>query len=384
MLYNSAIQKWTEFLWSPPLCECPWGRYWKNLQKCRNLQRFLECCFSPAVSVLARCPWWLGGGGAGRDHPILFGTEPRRGLAPLSCPSPSVWPNAFSFVSIWSLHMVEGNPFPSVSWLLPFTSLSPAALWQLRALLLHWCPPVKAFPQRLHQLKRVYLSPALSKGCDHPAASARPSGRTAMAPPAGPRGRAVLTGTRANPTKRCGGVEFSFSFRAQRAFWARRGVAMVGLGQGGGGRWEPPVLWAPAQTWCPPAVEAASPEHSHSRGRFPTCWWRSGVWAGRGPALGREGWRDWALWCVRAEGSTTSSLRCQGARLPPAMAPERLSLRVGRGGSRNRAGNPLRDLRGGFSWSWSPNAVFPQGCCCLREGTPWVGRGDGAVAPQYP
>lgn len=43
------------------------------------------------------------------------------------------------------------------------------------------------------------------------------------------------------------------------------------------------------------------------------------------------------------------------------MATAQLSLQVGRGGSRNRAGNPLRKLRGGFSWRWSPNTVFHMG-----------------------
>lgn len=75
-------------------------------------------------------------------------------------------------------------------------------------------------------------------------------------------------------------------------------------------------------------------------------------------ALGKERQWDEALWYVSANGSAILSLWCWGVWPPCVMETAWHSLCLGRGGSRNHAGNPLRNLRGGLSWRWSPNTVF--------------------------
>lgn len=102
---------------------------------------------------MVKGPSGLGSGGAGRDHPAPAQYQAQslvRSLAHLSSTLPSIWLNPFSIVSIWSPHVVEDTPFPSVSWLLP---LSPAALWWPWALLLCRCLPVRLFSQCPCQLK---------------------------------------------------------------------------------------------------------------------------------------------------------------------------------------------------------------------------------------
>jgi len=178
VVYNSAIQRWTEFLWRAPLCKHPHGRYWNDLQSVRISRRFWNAV-QPRRACPGEGPIGAGGCGLAGIAQLLRPTGRRASSGP--CPSVESITQRLTEPLLHRLRMksprggrhrlsfgVMADPSPIAFPCGTPVTLSPFA------------PQVPiskpCFPAPV-PASRVSLLPAPSPRCDSPAASGRAPAR---------------------------------------------------------------------------------------------------------------------------------------------------------------------------------------------------------------